>query len=699
MSKFTLNQLTSAIIVGITFSSYAVYAADNTAKNSKDNKADVETISVVGKSVNAGALGALKIQNMPFSASAIGELELTETGAQNIEDIFKSDASVNTSVNGTSSIISEISVRGLRLDQDNGYKIDGLPFPNRASLPIEHFSQVELYKGLAGFQYGFVAPGGIVNYVSKRPTDDNSTQLKTSFTSDSTFSLMADRSQNLTDEVDARVVAVKEKGDTYVDDGEIDRTSMSINLDANITNSITIFSDYLYQDKTTEGVIFSIIPVGPDSIKTNPNSIKGTTQLGPTDSFYTNKMHIGTLGINADLSDSWKTKLVHRMVDSEDAFRESALILFPGGEGDYFSSELSGRQKRKYSDTEFLLLGELETGAIKHNISFGGNNQTQALKEPEFIGVRYAPTNIYAPAEQTSTGQTLPDLPSWDLTDIKTKSVFASDNITMGNFSLLLGVRYISFEQIDRGYENSEIISTYKTSDTTPTFALSYVPNDETTIYASYVEAFQKGGKAGQDRENAGESFGALMSKQAELGLKLNKESYSLTAAMFRMEIGSEYVDENNYFVQDGKSQFDGFELAGKLHISDDLTVFAQGMIMDTEYTSADAIIIGNDVKGVPSERYSTGIVYNPIDDLKLRVSANYVGGAQLNAANAYKTDGYTTVDIFASYNIDDSSSLNFGIKNMFNEEYYTVKSSLNTDALTVGAPRTLTASYTIYFE
>jgi iron complex outermembrane receptor protein len=66
-----------------------------------------------------------------------------------------------------------MSVRGLRLDDLNGYKIDGLANINRGTeMPLEMFEQVEVLKGLSGFMYGFGSPGGIINYVTKRPTDD-----------------------------------------------------------------------------------------------------------------------------------------------------------------------------------------------------------------------------------------------------------------------------------------------------------------------------------------------------------------------------------------------------------------------------------------------------------------------------------------------------------------------------------------------
>ncbi|KKB60740.1 hypothetical protein WM40_27445, partial [Robbsia andropogonis] len=52
---------------------------------------------------------------------------------------------------------------------------------------MEAFERVELLKGLSGFMYGFGSPGGIVNYVLKRPTEKRFTTLTAGYESDGVF--------------------------------------------------------------------------------------------------------------------------------------------------------------------------------------------------------------------------------------------------------------------------------------------------------------------------------------------------------------------------------------------------------------------------------------------------------------------------------------------------------------------------------
>jgi iron complex outermembrane receptor protein len=64
----------------------------------------------------------------------------------------------------------QFSIRGFKLDNNYSYRKDGLAIPGDTQIPLENKERIEVLKGLAGLQAGVAAPGGIVNYVTKRPT-------------------------------------------------------------------------------------------------------------------------------------------------------------------------------------------------------------------------------------------------------------------------------------------------------------------------------------------------------------------------------------------------------------------------------------------------------------------------------------------------------------------------------------------------
>jgi outer membrane receptor protein involved in Fe transport len=85
-----------------------------------------------------------------------------------------------------------------------------------------------------------------------------------------------------------------------------------------------------------------------------------------------------------------------------------------------------------------------------------------------------------------------------------------------------------------------------------------FKPMPSTTLYASYVEAFDGGGTVGTTFANAGAQLNPVKSKQYEIGAKTDQGIWTGTAALFRIERGAEYTNSQNVLVQDGLSIYQG---------------------------------------------------------------------------------------------------------------------------------------------
>jgi len=62
-------------------------------------------------------------------------------------------------------------VRGFVIDNRFNYRRDGLPINAETRIALDNKDRVEILKGTSGLQAGTSAPGGLVNFVVKRPTD------------------------------------------------------------------------------------------------------------------------------------------------------------------------------------------------------------------------------------------------------------------------------------------------------------------------------------------------------------------------------------------------------------------------------------------------------------------------------------------------------------------------------------------------
>ncbi|MHC3910251.1 hypothetical protein ACMZ4X_03497 [Achromobacter marplatensis] len=130
-----------------------------------------ETLEHLSTPVNTGALGNRSQFETPFSTTVVTAADIQERQVNKLGDVFALDASVSDNSASYDAWASYLTVRGLPLDWQNSYRIDGKPFLSYVTtLPFEQFEQIDLLKGASGFMYGFGSPGGLVNYVTKKPT-------------------------------------------------------------------------------------------------------------------------------------------------------------------------------------------------------------------------------------------------------------------------------------------------------------------------------------------------------------------------------------------------------------------------------------------------------------------------------------------------------------------------------------------------
>ena len=672
---------------------------------------DIVVTGKRGKMVSSGGLGARSILDTPFSVTALTSQEITERGLSSIDEILKGDSGARAASNGVTAIYSQVTVRGLLLDVFNSYKIDGLSFPTRTNLPIEHFQQVELLKGLSGFMYGFGTPGGIVNYITKRPTDTPQLTLGAGFASDGIWKGSVDVGGRFgpNDAIGLRIVGVHEQGATYIDGGHLKRDSISASLSIKLNNTFTLLADGLYQDRRTDRVIYAIFLPGPQPgapLVPVPQPIDGRNNLSETGSFYNDKAQVGTVGLDINIASGWKANISYRHADMSDWFREGGVDLMNAA-GDYSLTEYNARQVYRSNQVQALVIGKFDTGILTHDVSFGASWQRfdnfedyQGSLPGSFNGQTPISGigNIYRP--RTLVGGTI-DAYAHSIYKsyfISQKAIFASDTIGWKNISLLIGARLNKFEQVSYLNTGSQDKS-YDTTPLTPTIALRYKPDSETTFYVSYVQALERGSIADITTKNFGETFGPKRSNQYEIGFKTDRRVWSGSAAAFRIEQDIGYLTSANIFVQDGRARYQGIEASATVRPTSTLSVTAQGMYLDTRFVKAAAGVVGSRVPGAARYQGSLLAQYRPISDLKFIGGLTYVGPSKFEPTTDRMVPGYTTIDGSATYTVHVPTpvTLNISVKNLTNKKYWTVLAA-DFSAIQAAPPRTVVASASVSF-
>ncbi|HEY0969277.1 MAG TPA: TonB-dependent receptor [Opitutaceae bacterium] len=191
-----------------------------------------------GNSVSATRIDT-PIKNLPFSVNAFTEQFISDIGARSLEDIVNFAPGVTNAGREFGVGTTKVNVRGFESDpQRNG-------FPSAGYIDAATVSRVEVVKGPASLLYGQIAPGGVVNYISKRPGETASRALNQSVGSYGYLRSSVDLNQPLAgNKVLTRFNGVWENGFEWVDKAESETTVLAPVVTWKVTSKSALTLDY-----------------------------------------------------------------------------------------------------------------------------------------------------------------------------------------------------------------------------------------------------------------------------------------------------------------------------------------------------------------------------------------------------------------------------------------------------------------------
>nr|WP_233146017.1 TonB-dependent receptor [Pigmentiphaga sp. NML080357] len=701
--------LTLALALAFAHQTAAADAGAVAQGEARDSAQQLPTISVTatGESgtlqnldapVNAGALGNLTQLETPFSTTVVTHSDLDERPVVKLGDLFVTDASVSDNSGAHGAWASYLTVRGLQLDWQNAFRIDGKPFLSYATTPpFEHFEQVELLKGASGFMYGFGSPGGLVNYVTKKPTSQPVRSVSLGFSSDSIWRQHVDLGGRAggEDRFGYRLNATHEQGHLY-NGGSLKRNAVSLALDARLTDRLTWDFQSLYQDKKVDGLeptIYTASMAGPALPRPIRDSDRTLVGNGP---FLNNEFQFYSTGLKYRLASDWVLSTSYSHSTTRTRRNESVLFL-KDGLGNYDDYRSDYAERYAFDQWQAMVQGSFATGPLEHQVVVGTSWQKQR-NDYSVSGV-YALTGTGSLWSQNTNSYYPPGgLDLYRAGQITQKAVFASDTVKLSErWSVLAGVRHTKFRQ-----ENYTVAgatsSVYDKNSTTPTVALMFRPDAQTMAYASYVESLEQGATVGSVYVNRGETLSPLKSKQYEVGIKTERSGWAATAALFRIERAAEYANAANELVQDGLSIYQGLELGASSRFGA-WRVGGNLMLLDTEYRRGTDYT-GNRVAGTPRFIAAGQVAYSvpQVPGLTLRADFKYTGSTMLRPANDVRVAGYTIVNVGVGYETrigGYETIFRAAVTNLADKRYWEFQYA---DYVKPGYPRALTLGATLKF-
>jgi iron complex outermembrane receptor protein len=658
------------------------------------------------KARSRGALGARADLDTPFATATVTSEQLEDRQATSLAQVFIEDASVTTKGGTYTQSSHAISVRGLSLDFTNCFKIDGQPFQMYGvELPLETFESVQLLKGATGFLYGFSAPGGIINYVTKRPTDEPTFSADVGYASGSLRKAHIDAGGRFgTDNrYGYRANLVHEEGRTYNGVG-LKRNAASLALDAHVTDAITWNASLLYQERDLKGGAPTVSLQALPAASRLPSPVDGRTDYGAYDStYYDSTMWMATTGVDWQLARDWKLNLTygHTFKRIDSAYETLYLTNAAGA----YSNRLNPfyRPTLTYNALSATVEGKFATGGLRHTTVFGASRQSlsRTLNPQSSLSLFSAATagNLYQPPPVLVAASNVDRNTFYTISTWRHKSLFASDTIDFNeHWSLLAGVRQVDYENLNYAATGARN-SAYRKKPTSPTVALLYKPVPAATVYASYVEALEDGGTVSNTYANANEVLAPLKSRQAEVGVKTDQARWGASAALFRVRRGATYADYSTdargVFTQGGELRYQGVELNGHADLQRWLALNAGVTWLDATYRETTPAIVGNRVESTPRLQAVLGadLKVPQVAGLSLHADASWVDEQYVNSANVWTVPSVALFNLGAAWRTrarDHWVTFRLQVNNLADHRYWY---STGANALQIGAPRTVSVN------
>jgi len=216
---------------------------------------------VVARSTRTGMKSGTEITAIPQAVSVVGREEIDDMGAQKADEALRYTPGVFTQPFGPDSDTNWLFIRGFQATATGTY-LDGLQNFSQGfgGFYVDSFGleRIEVLKGPASVLYGGSNPGGIVNYVSKRPNFSREKYVETGINDAGTGYVGFDFNEVANESVALRMNGRLQGGDGYSDfqKGWRGIISPSITFKPDEATTFTILGNYTHIDENHNGGSF-----------------------------------------------------------------------------------------------------------------------------------------------------------------------------------------------------------------------------------------------------------------------------------------------------------------------------------------------------------------------------------------------------------------------------------------------------------
>ena len=727
--KHQKNKVNKAVAVVFIASSAIIIIANNNAalaQTAPEKPAILKPVIVTassadGTSAGIASMGDAALARTPISATVIGSAQIESIGAKRLADLSKFDASVSDAYNAAG-YWDYATVRGFVLDNKFNYRREGLPISAETFIALDNKESVEILKGTSGIQAGTSAPGGLINYNVKRPTNTDLRTIKLEASSYGSLLGAIDLGGRVGESkaFGYRINAAAEKVDNYTPAAKGNRQLLAVAADWRINKDSILAAEFEYSKRSQPSVpglslTGNTLPAPYAKLNINsqpwsqPVVLEGLTGTIKFEQAINSNWRWSAQAGRQNLKSQDRTAFPFGCTDANgaDYFADRYC---PNGDYDLFDYR-SDNESRKTTSAKLEINGQIDTIFSKIKPTFGilVNKVKDRFEQQayNFSGTGNLNSRVALPADASLTGE------NTNRNERSTELYFNNAHPWTADFTTWTGVRYTRLNRSSVRTDGSQATD-YEQALTTRFVAASYQINPAHMTYASFGQGVESEVAPGRSRyTNAGEALPALTSRQFEIGVKGDLAQLRWSAAYFNItrpmfgDLGACDSPATCTRQVDGNAKHSGLELT----LSTPTASAAQPWHLNGGVTLINAKRDGSTI-----DTAQNGLRPTNVPDWVLRLNASYkvaaVPGLQINGHlshegkravlpdNSINIPAWTRLDLGASYSTKIANTptiWSFGVDNVMNKNYFKESPYQFGHAyLFPGAPRTARLSVQI---
>ena len=720
------------------FSTDSIKSANDTVKKRKGQ--ELKEVIVNGnkhqKPVTALRSG-LKPMDAPQSVQIIDGEVIQQQQAIRLSDVIKNANGVYvSSARGGAS--ESFYSRGYDMSANNMFK-NGFRY-NAGSIPeVAGLDRVEFLKGGSALLYGNVAPGGILNLVTKTPSFQSGGEVSMQMGSYAYYKPSVDFYGPLNKSIAYRFNGSYENSESFRDVVKNERLYVNPSLLFLVSDKtqITVQGDYLNADWTPD---FGTGIIGKELVDVPRSNFYGALwSTGNT------KSSSASVLLNHDFNKNWKLNFNSSFQSYDRTQKSTAQLATVLPNGDWTRPLVENKNLEQILGDQLSLQGAFNTGSIKHQIFTGADweNSFATAYTYVFTPANYDTINLYNFDPSTQRND-IPDSRNTQIAKTETNrfGAYFQDLISITEqIKVLAGIRW-SWQEAEvttyKEFVDTKTKITTTPENTVPTVApkrndqafspkigLVYQPTKDLSLFASYSSSFTP--NTGLTVEGA--AIEPSIIDQFEIGIKKDFWKGLLSTNVTVYQITNSNLAQTAPFLADGTTvntdstikvlgggtKSKGIEVDVTARPIEGLNIIAGYSYNDMRYTNTSgtngSFVEGDRVVRTPANTANLSFFYTlpsgVLKGLSFGAIGNYIGDrlggwnddylwTENKPATDPKTytvtirdrdiplDGYTTIDASLGYTWKKFSIL-CRLSNITNELNYTVHENYSVNPI---APR-----------